>query len=47
MRSKPRDSRLKVPKLQKTDELVPPDGQYGWIIVISYAIANVKTNNKK
>lgn len=44
MKSKPRvsKSKSKVPKLQKTDELVPPDGQYGWIIVISYAIANVK-----
>lgn len=23
--------------------LVPPDGKYGWVIVLSYAIANVST----
>lgn len=42
MKSKPKNPKSKVPKIQKTDELVPPDGQYGWIVVISYAIANVK-----
>lgn len=41
MKSKPKDSKLRGPKIQKTDELVPPDGHFGWIIVISYAIANV------
>lgn len=26
--------------------MIPPDGKYGWIIVISYAIANVSEQNK-
>lgn len=26
--------------------LIPPDGKYGWIIVLSYAIANVSTQDK-
>lgn len=27
-------------------EMVPPDGKYGWVIVISYAIANVSEQRK-
>lgn len=27
-------------------EMVPPDGGYGWTIVISYAIANVSEQRK-
>lgn len=30
------------PKKSMNDlEMIPPDGKYGWVIVISYAIANV------
>lgn len=42
MKSKPKRTKSKELKIRKTDGLIPPDGQYGWIIVISYAIANVK-----
>lgn len=36
-------SKSKEPKKVKTDGLVPPDRGYGWVIVVSYAIANVRT----
>lgn len=34
-------SQEKKPPTVEDQYLVPPDGKYGWIIVISYAIANV------
>lgn len=35
-------SKVKKEKKSIMDvDLVPPDGKYGWVIVISYAIANV------
>lgn len=27
-------------------DMIPPDGKYGWVIVISYAIANVREQRK-
>lgn len=40
----------KIPKEQNkfatSNSLMPPDGKYGWIIVLSYAIANVSYNEK-
>lgn len=34
-------------KYMKNVSMVPPDGKYGWIIVLSYAIANVSNKGEK
>lgn len=36
----------KKPMIGNDQYLIPPDGKYGWIIVLSYAIANVSTQDK-
>lgn len=38
--------REKKPRIEIDQNLIPPDGKYGWIIVLSYAIANVSIQNK-
>lgn len=34
-------------KFMTNGNMIPPDGKYGWIIVLSYAIANVSNKERK